>query len=191
MSQSMQWNKWSGFTGEGTYVIFNKESLTCLNLEEGSKQPDTKLWHIRKRNEADIYYIERMVSETVLTASGESIWSRYPVAMWLSGIPGPDKFVVGMPKVEHKFGSQRYKIPTEALWVIDKSIYGLEPGKMVVFRNVKYPGYVLDLHHGEKDNGTSVNIIQERGLSDKREMQKWLLQVQPGMLPRIPPPDVW
>ncbi|KAI4257101.1 MAG: hypothetical protein L6R42_005860 [Xanthoria sp. 1 TBL-2021] len=76
-----------------------------------------QLWHIRKRSEADVYYIECMVSERVLTALG---------------IAGPDKFVVGMPKVEDKFGSQRYKIPTEALWVIDKSIYGLEPGKMVV-----------------------------------------------------------
>ncbi|KAI4259484.1 MAG: hypothetical protein L6R42_004553 [Xanthoria sp. 1 TBL-2021] len=142
----MQWNMWSGFTGEGTYVIFNKESLTCLNLEEGSKQPDTKVqcllvierligpltltfgsahspndwaqqWRIRKPNEADVYYIECAVSATVLTASG---------------IAGPDKFVVGMPKVEHKLGSVRYNIPTEALWVIDKSIYGLEPGKMVV-----------------------------------------------------------
>lgn len=157
----MQWNKWSGFTGEGTYVIFNKETLTCLNLEEGSKQPDTKVqcllvieslidpltltfgsahspndwaqqWRIRKPNEADVYYIECAVSATVLTASGESIWSRYPVAMSLTGIAGPDKFVVGMPKVEHKLGSVRYNIPTEALWVIDKSIYGLEPGKMVV-----------------------------------------------------------
>lgn len=109
--------------------------ISPLTLTFGSAHSPNdwaQLWHIRKRNEADIYYIERMVSETVLTASGESIWSRYPVAMWLSGIPGPDKFVVGMPKVEHKFGSQRYKIPTEALWVIDKSIYGLEPGKMVV-----------------------------------------------------------
>ena len=42
MLQSMRWDKWSGFQGDGTYVIFNKESLTCLHLENGSKEPDTK-----------------------------------------------------------------------------------------------------------------------------------------------------
>ncbi|KAL8893708.1 MAG: hypothetical protein Q9192_004998 [Flavoplaca navasiana] len=42
MPQSMKWDKWSGFQGDGTYVIFNKESLTCLHLENGSKEPDTK-----------------------------------------------------------------------------------------------------------------------------------------------------
>ncbi|CAL8578056.1 hypothetical protein XPA_003858 [Xanthoria parietina] len=90
----------------------------------------------------------------------------------------PDQYVVGVPKVVDNQRFPVYKIPTEALWVIDKSIYGLEPGKIVVFRSVKYPGYVLDLHQGEKGNGTPVRIIKKGGLSEKREMQKWLLQVQ-------------
>ncbi|KAL8991631.1 MAG: hypothetical protein Q9169_007800 [Polycauliona sp. 2 TL-2023] len=180
MSQSKKWDEWSGFTGEGTYDILNKSSLTCLDLEKGSKKVDTKiqgfahspnswaqLWKIRKRDVADLYYIECLASRTVLTASG------------------PDKPVVGVPKVANKepYG-ENFDIPKEALWVIDKSIYALEPGKMVVFRNLKYPGYVLDLHHGEKTDGTAnatpVNIMPERGVSDKREMQKWLLQIQPS-----------
>ncbi|KAL9037031.1 MAG: hypothetical protein Q9180_003956 [Flavoplaca navasiana] len=189
MSKSMKWFEWSGFTGPGTYVIFNKESLTCLDLENGSSKPDTKVqgllvnedgkkaskltcssahspnnwaqvWLIRKQGAADLYSIECKESTTILTASG------------------PDKPVVGRPKGERNPISG-HNVPTEGLWAIDKSMYGLEPGKMVVFRNVKYPGYVLDLHHGEKQCGTPVNIIQERGLSDKREMQKWLLQIQP------------
>ncbi|KAL8655410.1 MAG: hypothetical protein Q9226_003061 [Calogaya cf. arnoldii] len=97
------------------------------------------------------------------------------VSTRLTNIAGPNKTVVGMPKPESKIGSA-YDMPVEALWVIDKSIYGMEPGKMVVFRSVKWPGYVLDLHHGEKANGTPVDILQEVGLSDKTEMQKWLLQ---------------
>ncbi|KAL8919803.1 MAG: hypothetical protein Q9172_004808 [Xanthocarpia lactea] len=175
MPQSMSWHAWSGFTGEGTYVILNKASLTCLDLEEGSKEPGTKvqgfthipnnsaqLWDIRKRLEADVYYIQCKSSETVLTASG------------------PESPVVGMPKGPMgPSTSWQHSLPKEALWVIDKSIYGLDSGKMVVFRNVKYPGYVLDLQHGEAANGTLVNLMQERGLSDEREMQKWLLQVQP------------
>ncbi|KAL8861996.1 MAG: hypothetical protein Q9178_001451 [Gyalolechia marmorata] len=121
MPQSIHWHAWSGFTGEGTYVILNKASLTCLDLEEGSKEPGTEvqgfthipnnsaqLWDIHKRREADIYYIECKGSATVLTASG----------------------------------------------------------------------YVLDLHHGKAANGTLVELMQERGLSDEMELQKWLLQVQ-------------
>lgn len=135
--------------------------MTHLNLEEGSKKLDTKvqcllviddysssltlssgsahspndwaqLWHIRKRKEADVYYIECKISETVLTAPGESTRSRYPVALWLTCIAGPDQYVVGMPKVADKQRFGVYKIPAEALWVIDRSIYGLEPGKMAV-----------------------------------------------------------
>ncbi|KAL8850307.1 MAG: hypothetical protein Q9221_004722 [Calogaya cf. arnoldii] len=94
MSQSMQWNAWSGFTGEGTYVILNKESLTCLNLEEGSKQPGTKvqclahspnnwaqLWNIRKREGVDVYSIECKASATVLTASGKFIRNGVPLPL--------------------------------------------------------------------------------------------------------------
>ncbi len=44
----------------------------------------------------------------------------------------PDQYVVGVPKVVDNQRFPVYKIPTEALWVIDKSIYGLEPGKIVV-----------------------------------------------------------
>ncbi|KAL8683748.1 MAG: hypothetical protein Q9224_006654 [Gallowayella concinna] len=118
-SAPMKWAKWSGFVGEGTYVILNKESLTCLDLHDGSKEPGTKvqghpnnwaqLWRIRQVYSAEVYVIENIEGGTLLTVS-------------------ETKQAVGKEELI-PFGG---KYPPEALWAIDKSIYGLEPGKMVV-----------------------------------------------------------
>ena len=54
------------------------------------------------------------------------------IALEAEYIAGPDKSVVGILKGEYTRVSG-YNIPTEGLWVIDKSMYGLEPGKMVVY----------------------------------------------------------
>ena len=37
-------------------------------------------------------------------------------------------------------------------------------------RSVKFPGFVVDQHNGETTNRTPVRLIQERGVSDEREM---------------------
>lgn len=44
------------------------------------------------------------------------------------------------------------------------------------FRNVRYPGFNLNLQDGGQADGTPVDIQPDRGLGDKRETEKWLLQ---------------
>lgn len=39
----MEWYRWSGFTGQGVYVILNKASMTSLDLLEGSSESGTKV----------------------------------------------------------------------------------------------------------------------------------------------------
>ncbi|KAL8667343.1 MAG: hypothetical protein Q9168_007292 [Polycauliona sp. 1 TL-2023] len=127
----MQWDRWSGFMGDGSYVILNKRSLTCLDLKGGSDQADTSVrclahtphdwaqqWRITKQNEAGIFSIENRASGTVLSAADTN---------------SP---VVAMPKPKrdyhYGYGLPDLPLPTEALWVIDKGIYGLEPGNMAL-----------------------------------------------------------
>ncbi|KAL8679476.1 MAG: hypothetical protein Q9186_004252 [Xanthomendoza sp. 1 TL-2023] len=122
-SAPMKWAKWSGFVGEGTYVILNKESLTCLDLHDGSKEPGTKvqghahspnnwaqLWKIYQVYQAEVYVIQNVQGGTLLTAS--------------------ETKQIAVGKEELKAIHVNY--PLEAVWAIDKSTYGLEPGKMVV-----------------------------------------------------------
>ncbi|KAI4231107.1 MAG: hypothetical protein L6R40_007846 [Gallowayella cf. fulva] len=121
----MDWNKWSGFQGEGVYEIFNKHSLLCLRLETVADPPD-------------------FVWGTTLEAANP----------------------------EHPAGSKIY--PTKALWVIDRGICCLSPGKMVVFRSVEHPGLIL--------SGTIsgwVVLVTEHMEGEDGEQRKWLLQKQP------------
>ncbi len=88
-----------------------------------------QLWLIRKWFKADLYYLKCAASGTVLIASGKSLGNDQK----LIDEVGPDKPLVGRPEGEYNYGIGRYDIPTEGLWAIDKSIYSLEPGNMVVY----------------------------------------------------------
>ena len=60
----------------------------------------------------------------------------YHVVTLLKDVACSKSPVVGMPKgpmsTTGLLMNRQYSLSKEALWVIDKSIYGLEPGKMVV-----------------------------------------------------------
>ena len=47
--ERMQWDKWSGFEGDGVYTIFNKASLTCLEPDDKAHWVTfgSKRWNIR------------------------------------------------------------------------------------------------------------------------------------------------
>lgn len=37
----MEWGNWSGFVGDGTYVVINRSSLTALDARPSSSQTDS------------------------------------------------------------------------------------------------------------------------------------------------------
>ncbi|KAI4125472.1 MAG: hypothetical protein LQ338_004230 [Usnochroma carphineum] len=187
----MEWSKWSGFVGEGEYVIINKQSLTSLDLSNPSLKSDTEvrghahcpnngaqLWRFRKGSKGDAYAIQSFHNDKLLTAVGKFPMGRIRGSdRELILAAGPEQAVTAIT-MPAQIPFELFSCPREALWAIDSSLYSMEPGKMVVLRSVMYPGYVLDLHNGETTNGTPVNLRREPGIDGKREMQKWLLQKQ-------------
>ncbi|KAL8727606.1 MAG: hypothetical protein Q9181_005648 [Wetmoreana brouardii] len=128
---SMEWNMWPGFEGEGTYLIFNKASSTCISLLETSSRSGTDDW----------------VDHT----SREDLSKKHP---------------------------ESRKITAKALWAIDTSVCSLEPGKMVLFRSIKYPGCVLEYNDSDEDGGPALATSKESENDSERDVQKWLLQKQ-------------
>ncbi|KAI4086869.1 MAG: hypothetical protein Q9206_004545 [Seirophora lacunosa] len=191
----MEWHRYSGFVGKGVYVIINKASMTSLDMVEGSSEPGTKvqghahipnngaqLWRFHKASQGDVYAIENLRGGLVLTATGT--WPSVHVALRTSELTlaaGTKEQIVGQakPNPEETIRKTAVPYPREALWAVDSSLYSMEPGKMVLFRSVKYPGFVLDLQGGGMINGAPVRLAQESGISDAREMQQWLLHQQP------------
>ncbi|KAL8750463.1 MAG: hypothetical protein Q9199_007055 [Rusavskia elegans] len=128
MSLNMDWEKWSGFQGDGIYVIFNSSSLNCLELEETGDAIELKrhtpnnpaqLWRITKWPEGDVYAIENVLHQVF-------IWSE-----------GRGKVVKGNSTSAEVFvGEPWVRLPSgwsdETLWAIDKSMCALDPGNMVV-----------------------------------------------------------
>ncbi|KAL9009234.1 MAG: hypothetical protein Q9180_009420 [Flavoplaca navasiana] len=120
----MDWNKWSGFLGSGTYIILNKASLYAMDLNSNgdlvSLQPHTphnpaQLWRINKYwgGEENVHHGAVVTSqgnkEYIL---GASVQEEADLHFRLTGLP--------------------YRNPIPTLWAIDKSICALEPGKLVV-----------------------------------------------------------
>ncbi|KAL8981810.1 MAG: hypothetical protein Q9205_003508 [Flavoplaca limonia] len=124
----MDWDGWSGFQGEGTYVILNRKSLLSLQMDHhgeistGAHIPNdlTQLWQIRKGAGWNIYVLENFEYEDLMVVKGVS-----------------QQVVGGRPinqcvKADEDF--HKY-LDEEAHWAIDMDKHALEPGKMVTFRN--------------------------------------------------------
>ncbi|KAL8655409.1 MAG: hypothetical protein Q9226_003060 [Calogaya cf. arnoldii] len=166
----MDWNKWSGFVGNGTYVAINRAS---------SHRPHdrTQLWYIWKtQHGGEAYSILNLEAGRILTASG-NVPTPNGDSHRLMGAKGPEDPLVGLPIDERPAGSAVGQCP-EQLWAIDRGILATEKGKMVVFRSLEYPASVIDLDRGDNSNGTVVSLRPERRKDEHREPQKWLLQIQ-------------
>ncbi|KAI4231109.1 MAG: hypothetical protein L6R40_007848 [Gallowayella cf. fulva] len=172
----MEWGNWSGFVGDGTYVVINRSSLTALDARPSSSQTDSliqgfahcpykwsQIWKIMKRSEGDVYVIKNAGENSVLTVTD--------LKEIVVDTPGPSSSSpIDLTEYRHQ------------LWGIDKSMCALEEGHMVVYfrsiRNIRYLGSVLDLDRGDSKNGTAVSLRPGRRDNEHREPQKWLLQVQ-------------
>ncbi|KAL8765408.1 MAG: hypothetical protein Q9209_007514 [Squamulea sp. 1 TL-2023] len=139
----MQWNWFSGFDGEGTYLIYNKESHTCLGLDEKSSEPDRKvqagfhisnnlaqLWKIIRDPSSDLYVLENVFGQKLLSARGNSthpqLILRVPFLTFALGTGEP---VIVAGQYLH---DNTPDYPKESLWIIDKDFYSKEAGKLVV-----------------------------------------------------------
>ncbi|KAL9014993.1 MAG: hypothetical protein Q9173_000370, partial [Seirophora scorigena] len=143
-----------------------------------------QLWKFHKSSQGDVYAIENLHGGLILTATGT--WPSVHVSLRTSELTlaaGTKEQIVGeaKPKPEKPFRTTTV-YPQEALWAVDSSLHSMEPGKMVVLRSIKYPGFVLDLQCGGMTNGAPVRLAQESGISDAREMHQWLLHQQPKEL---------
>lgn len=171
----MDWNKWSGFDGEGLYAILNRESFTSLSLSD-SLSPEhvkliecvahipyknTQLWIIRKRSGSETWFIECLSGGWLLTA--DNIDSEESVIGAFDLMPPAEK-------LNH--------CPFEALWLLDTGMNSLDPGKLVTIRSVKYPGFVLDIGHGQNGETNPVTIQKESGRTWGMGRQAWLFQKQ-------------
>ncbi|KAL9584047.1 MAG: hypothetical protein Q9203_004828 [Teloschistes exilis] len=165
----MEWlDAWSGFEGEGMYAFINKKFQQSLSFAE---LPDnryltgspfvpckpTMLWKIWATEHKDVYAIENF-QERVLCHTIK----KYQAT--------PDRL---------KF------LPRNALWIVDCAISLGEPGKPVVFRNIGYPGLVLDLQEAVP-SGAYYAILRreceaEGDRAEERQCQRsqqWYLQKQ-------------
>ncbi|KAL8897819.1 MAG: hypothetical protein Q9207_007009 [Kuettlingeria erythrocarpa] len=136
----MEWHRYSGFVGEGIYVIINKASMTSLDMNEGASEPGAKVqgfahspnngaqvWRFIRHHMADLYVIRNMRGELVLAATGNlSDDHPYRRLRRLTSSTGTDEELVGQKHPRNMSG------PAEALWVVDSSMYSLHPGKMVM-----------------------------------------------------------
>ncbi|KAL8880641.1 MAG: hypothetical protein Q9198_001987 [Flavoplaca austrocitrina] len=114
----MDWDRFSGFVGEGTYVIINRASLTALearSLANGSgcdvqgfahcPHNLAQLWNIRGATKGcGMYYVENVREKAKLTATGQ------------------EGLIFGTPESAN---GPRF-------WVIDKGMLATEKGKMAV-----------------------------------------------------------
>ncbi|KAL8805825.1 MAG: hypothetical protein Q9182_001737 [Xanthomendoza sp. 2 TL-2023] len=76
----MDWNGWSGFRGNGTYIIMNKGSLTALEARPSSGHTIrgfahcphnwSQVWEIQKRYDGGLFVIKNVGMGTYLTATG-------------------------------------------------------------------------------------------------------------------------
>ncbi|KAL8918926.1 MAG: hypothetical protein Q9172_005221 [Xanthocarpia lactea] len=165
----MDWEKWSGFRGEGIYVIINLSNLHSLELDavdhKVTTNPHTpnnpaQLWRIHKWAIGDVYAIENVFLGTIITS--------------------PDEVVTGESAVEGGTHERHMDLPDhwslDILWIIDTGICALEPGKIVVFRSIKKSGYVLS--GGIDDYDGRVQLLKEDLGGQQGKTQKWLLQKQ-------------
>ncbi|KAL8704853.1 MAG: hypothetical protein Q9201_002012 [Fulgogasparrea decipioides] len=133
VGSSMAWNMWSGFEGEGIYLIFNKSDPSCISLLETSSSSGgtedvhccpyrpydkAQLWRLHKSGDKEIYLIENLHTGTFLTASGNNDWVDHTSSEDLSE--------------KHPFKAVSRNFIAKALWAIDTSICSLEPGNMVL-----------------------------------------------------------
>ncbi|KAL8850313.1 MAG: hypothetical protein Q9221_004728 [Calogaya cf. arnoldii] len=165
----MNWDKWSGFCGEGTYIILNRSSLYSLGLDHKddlttvrphAPHNPSQLWRVYKWPKGDVYIIVNLHHKAIVTSRD---------------------YVLGYTTVEEgalheKLTDLPYRYSVDALWAIDKSMCSLEPGQMVVFRSIKNPGFVLS----QDSTGEFVTLWQEeQSTADgEGEEQKWLMQKQ-------------
>ncbi|KAL8990396.1 MAG: hypothetical protein Q9169_008131 [Polycauliona sp. 2 TL-2023] len=165
----MNLSLWSGFQGEGTYVIFSSTSLLCLELQDPgdgvslcrhTPHNSSQLWRFVKSFEGDVYKIQNVEFNEYFMVS-----------------QGRDEHVRGDEEVGERklFPGEEYP---KILWSVDQSMCALLAGKMVVFRCIKTPGYVLT---EENDDEEPVGVLLKlEALEVVPGMkQKWLLQKQP------------
>ncbi|KAL8668909.1 MAG: hypothetical protein Q9224_007768, partial [Gallowayella concinna] len=122
----MDWNSWSGFQGNGTYIVLNRGSLTALEACSSSSQPgftvegfghcphnQCQVWKIQQRHEGGVYVIKNVGEGTYLTATG------------------PEEIVVGAigPALDESLDLEEHQ---HQLWGIDTSMCAMEEGRMVV-----------------------------------------------------------
>ncbi|KAI4259483.1 MAG: hypothetical protein L6R42_004552 [Xanthoria sp. 1 TBL-2021] len=177
---SIQWDKWSGFQGEGIYTIFNKASLTCLehgdtrdgwppaNVRSSAHIPHNtaQLWRIKQLTKyCELYTIENTDLMAFLTARG-------------------DGQVVILDTLSEPAWDPQPRLPA-VVWDIDTVHYANEPGKPVVFRSVKYRGHVLRLPSNGKADKPFVYLKQEATKNNAGQHQ-WVLQKHPEKLPEHP-----
>ncbi|KAL8850306.1 MAG: hypothetical protein Q9221_004721 [Calogaya cf. arnoldii] len=169
----MDWNKWSGFVGNGTYIVINRGSLTALGSPPAALEAHSKIQGLQVLTP----WSPSLVSQLRLT-----IKSQFPApprpdpimagTLTGTGYGGP---LVALPVEERPAGPAEGQNPGQ-LWAIDRSILGTEEGKMVVW--VAAVHYHLD--RGDYANGTEVSLKPEAWKDEIREPQKWLLQIQHG-----------
>ncbi|KAL8850312.1 MAG: hypothetical protein Q9221_004727 [Calogaya cf. arnoldii] len=164
----MEWNHWSGFVGDGKYIIINRKTHLCLELSSLetvgdyiSLRPHTpnnpaQLWRITQRPGWDGYGIWSDRNRDVVISKGpyETLPANLTTEQILNNDPAPS--------------------PSTMVWLIDRAMYAMEPGRMVAFRSVKYPGFVL------QQNESSSVAFASLGLGRPGQWeQKWLLRRLP------------
>ncbi|KAL8640978.1 MAG: hypothetical protein Q9228_002168 [Teloschistes exilis] len=162
----MDWNIVWGFKGEGTYVIFNKATPVCLEVNShnqiliASYEPfnEAQLWDIRSYGGKDVYTIQNVRHLTFLEV--------FPGMRGIVGSWSPFALLGGIP-IE---GAD----PVESLWIIDSSTCCLQEGKMVLFRTMCPTGYVLELRLCAY--GNALEIASEEADERVKDKQRWFLQ---------------
>ncbi|KAL8716231.1 MAG: hypothetical protein Q9220_000136 [cf. Caloplaca sp. 1 TL-2023] len=168
----MDWDRWSGFTGTGVYVITNKATLTCLDIVIESRGPASdhddivvegsghcphvlsQLWIIRKDPVSSVCIVENLLERELLSGTG----------------------MYELVTIRHKTPQMR-----SDGWLLDSTMHALEKGKVVIFRNIGYPGGVLDLPIANNETSAADSLVRlrpefEDGIEQDRH--KWLLQIQ-------------
>ncbi|KAL8724339.1 MAG: hypothetical protein Q9166_008004 [cf. Caloplaca sp. 2 TL-2023] len=125
---NINWDKWTGFEGDGVYVMFNKADSKCLELWPPSSDAGTdirsfshlphnkaQMWKICKHDLYEIYTIENIHEVVLMAAIGEG------------------DIVTGIrkehPGVEQPPKAFPHKTP---FWVVDGGMHALEKGQPVV-----------------------------------------------------------
>ncbi|KAL8655414.1 MAG: hypothetical protein Q9226_003065 [Calogaya cf. arnoldii] len=166
----MEWIQWSGFDGNGKYVIINKSSLLCLELREESGDDYISLKSHTSNNPAQLWWIAKWQGGDLYILLNE----RYKHIITSRG---PNQTVLANLTPEEITSGNHPTSPLDGLWVIDKGMYALLPGRMVAFRSVKYPGFVLTDNIGV---GVAVaSLLKEELDGPGQERQQWLLQKVP------------